>query len=216
MKDPLGNTALQGSVTFTPQTNGWYDAYFPGDSNYYQSNSNSTFITVNIPGFSVAANQNSSLPITAGQSATTTITVTPATNSTSPVTLACYLSYIPGSTCSFSPSTLTLSNSNPANATLTISVPPPSGSNMVASVPRMLPSFCLLRTAGESPSSSPRGSLFCCLKRFLAGLSCVEFAARLRRPVCSARLRLAVEGVVGQEAQTAAKWLRRYLWLLLQ
>jgi hypothetical protein len=168
VKDPLGNTALQGSVTFTPQTNGWYYAYFPGDSNYYQSNSNSTFITVNIPGFSVAANQNSSLPITAGQSATTTITVTPATNSTSPVTLACYLSDIPGSTCSFSPSTLTLSNSNPANATLTISVPPPSGSNMVTSVPRMLRSL---------PSSNGwRISVI-----FTAGLASLLFVALPRR-----------------------------------
>jgi hypothetical protein len=141
VKDPLGNTALQGSVTFTPQTNGWYYAYFPGDSNYYQSNSNSTFITVNIPGFSVAANQNSNLAITAGQSATTTITVTPATNSTSPVALACYLSDIPGSSCNFSPSTLMLGNSNPANATLTISVLPPSTSNTVTSAPTVLHSL---------------------------------------------------------------------------
>ncbi len=131
IKDTSGNLALQATLVTAPQFASWYDANFAGDTNYYQSGS-SVFIRVDIPNFSVAANS-SSLALTAGQSGIATITVTPATNSTSPVTLACLNAYVVvGSSCNFSPSTVTLTNGNATTATLTLTTLPPSVSPTVS------------------------------------------------------------------------------------
>lgn len=132
--DLSGNIALRASLTTVPQSSGFYTANFAGDTNYYQSGALLN-VNVNIPDFSVAAN----LPIssiTAGNSTTATITVTPTSNSSSPVNLACPTNGMPmGISCSFSPSTVNLSNGSAATSTLTISTLPPSASTTISSAP---------------------------------------------------------------------------------
>jgi hypothetical protein len=139
--DASGNLALQATLTTTPQYSTYYYATFAGDTNYSGSSSTTVVVTVNIPGFSVAANP-TSLAVTAGQSGTATVTVTPASNATSPVTLSCYSVTVPaGATCNFSPSTVTLSNGSTATATLTLTTLPPSASPTVSLAPLKPPTF---------------------------------------------------------------------------
>jgi hypothetical protein len=130
--DPSGNIALRASLTTVPQSSGFYAAIFPGDTNYFQSGSITLNVTVNIPDFSLSANVSTS-SITAGNSATATITVTPASNASSPITLACPPPGLYGTpagiSCSFSPGTVNLSNGAAATSTLTISILAPSSSN---------------------------------------------------------------------------------------
>jgi hypothetical protein len=139
--DLSGNMALRASLTTVPQSSGFYTANFTGDANYFQSGALLN-VSVNIPDFSVAAN----LPISsivAGNSSAVTITVTPTSNSSSPVNLACPPPSLygtpPGISCSFSPSTVNLSNGNAAASTLTISTLAPSASTTTSSAPLQLP-----------------------------------------------------------------------------
>ncbi len=139
--DLSGNMALRASLTTVPQSSGFYTANFAGDTNYFQSGA-LLDVSVNIPDFSVAAN----LPISsivAGNSSAVTITVTPTSNSSSPVNLACPPPSLygtpPGISCSFSPSTVNLSNGNAAASTLTISTLAPSASTTTSSAPLQLP-----------------------------------------------------------------------------
>jgi hypothetical protein len=132
--DPSGNIALRASLTTVPQSSGFYTANFAGDANYFQSGALLN-VSVNIPDFSLAANF-STPSITAGNSATATITVTPTSNSSSPVNLACPPNGMPmGISCSFSPGTVNLSNSTAATSTLTISTLSPSASTTTSSAP---------------------------------------------------------------------------------
>jgi hypothetical protein len=94
-------------------------AHYGGDSNFGGSTSNAVALTVNAaaPDFSLSASAASGTA-TAGQSVTTTLTVTPAGGFNSAVTLAC--SGLPtGATCSFSPSSVT-PNGGAATSMLTI------------------------------------------------------------------------------------------------
>ena len=137
--DGSGNIALRAVLTTTPQSSGFYTANFAGDSNYGQSGAQLN-VNVNIQDFSLASNP-ASTSITAGGSATATITVTPAGNGASPVTLTCPPFNLlgqaqpPGIACSFSPGTVNLSNGSPATATLTISSLAPSSSTTTSIVP---------------------------------------------------------------------------------
>jgi hypothetical protein len=126
--DPSGNIALRASLATVPQSSGFYTANFAGDANYFQSGALLN-VSVNIPDFSFAANlPTSSIP--AGNSAAATITVTPTSNTSSPVTLTCPTIGMPmGISCSFSPGTVNLSNGAAATSTLTISTLAPSSSN---------------------------------------------------------------------------------------
>jgi hypothetical protein len=125
-KDSSGNVALQATFTITPQSSVGYYAIFAGDANYNGSASSQIPVTVNIPGFTVADSP-PSITVVAGLSGTATVTVTPATNSSSPVTLSCATGSLPaGAVCSFSPQTVTLSNGTPATSTLTLATLPPS------------------------------------------------------------------------------------------
>lgn len=140
MTDSSGNMALQATITTMPQSSGSYSATFAGDSNYSSSGA-SVFVNVNIPNFSMAAAP-SGIPVTAGQQGTATITVTPASAATSPVTLSCMTTSLPaGATCSFSPSTVTLSNSNAATSAFTLTTLPPSSSTTVSSAPLEMPTL---------------------------------------------------------------------------
>ncbi|HXY24792.1 MAG TPA: Ig-like domain repeat protein [Candidatus Acidoferrum sp.] len=142
--DSSGNLALRASISTVPQDSGFYTATFSGDTNYAQSSSFPANLTVNIPDFSLSAN----LPtpsITAGNSANATITVTPLSNSASPVSLVCPPLNLLGQTqpqgisCNFSPSTVNLSNGNPQVSTLTISTLAPSSSNSTSFAPPQAP-----------------------------------------------------------------------------
>jgi hypothetical protein len=132
--DPSGNIALRASLTAQPQYSGFYTANFAGDSTYYQSGALIN-VTVNIPDFSLSATQ-SSVTATAGQPATTTITVNPTSNAASPVTLSCPQGYLPVNvTCSFSPATVNLSNGNAGTSILTLNSLAPSPTNTISSAP---------------------------------------------------------------------------------
>jgi len=140
--DPSGNFALRASISFVPQFSSFAAALFSGDSNYFQSGSTTLNVNVNIPDFSLSANP-STMSITAGSSAPITITVTPASNASSPVMLACPAPGLYGTpagiSCSFSPSTVNLSNGAAANSTLTISILAPSASPTTSSTPFDIP-----------------------------------------------------------------------------
>jgi hypothetical protein len=138
--DSSGNLALQATITATPQNSGIFTAAFAGDNNYFMGGTVTPVnVTVNISDFSLSANLATS-SITAGTSAAATITVTPASNASSPVTLTCPpLNLLgqtqpTGSSCSFSPTTVNLSNSAAATSTLTISTLAPSSSNSTSFV----------------------------------------------------------------------------------
>ena len=125
--DTSGNIALRATITATPQSSGSFTATFSGDNNY-SSSASSAFITVNIPDFSVPSQV--ALTVLAGQSASTTLTVTPATNQTSQVqfTLQAFTNYAPGVNCSVSPNPVNLSGQQTASATFSCSVPAASTS----------------------------------------------------------------------------------------
>jgi hypothetical protein len=135
--DSSGNFALRASISFVPQFSSFAAALFNGDTNYFQSGSTTLNVNVNIPDFSLSASPISS--ITGGNSGTATITVTPTSNAPSPVTLACPPPGLYGApagiSCTFSPSTVNLSNGAAATSTLTISTLAPSASTTTSSAP---------------------------------------------------------------------------------
>ena len=144
--DASGNFALRASISFVPQLSSFAAALFNGDSNYFQSGSTTLYVNVNIPDFSLSANLPSS-SVAAGSLTMATITVTPASNASSPVTLTCPPLNLPmGISCSFSPSTVTLNNGAASTSTLTISTLAPSASPTTSSTPLYF----------SSPSARPR------------------------------------------------------------
>jgi len=168
--DSSGNIALRASLTTVPQSSGFYTVNFPGDTNYFQSGALLN-VSVNIPDFSLAANFPTS-SITAGNSDTATITVTPTSNSSSPVNLACPPYGMPmGISCSFSPSTVNLSNGSAATSTLTISTLPPSASTTTSFAPPEPP----------PPYSPPRPNWPMPVASILTLLIFFVLPARLRR-----------------------------------
>lgn len=138
-QDANGNWVVQGTGTLTPQQTTFIEANYSGDSNYTTSSAG-VFINVTIPDFSISASS-APLVITAGQTGTETLTITPMTNYPSTVQLNCPQSNspgvipgFPGATCSISPSSVKLSNGAPATATLTITTLAPS-STLSANAP---------------------------------------------------------------------------------
>jgi hypothetical protein len=133
-QDASGNWELQATVTTTPQQSESISASFAGDSNY-GSVSNQVFINVTVPDFSVSTSS-PSLAITAGQTGTVMLTITPATNYTSTVALTCSApTSFGGSTCTVSPQSVTLSNGAAATATLSITTTSPSSSSTAMLLP---------------------------------------------------------------------------------
>ncbi|MHB8410409.1 MAG: Ig-like domain repeat protein [Candidatus Acidiferrales bacterium] len=130
-QDSSGNWEIQATVTTTPPNSEQINATYSGDSGYASGTNYSLFVTVTIPDFSVSAGT-APLVITAGQTGTETLTITPMSNYTSAVQLNCWQgSSIPGATCNISPASVTLSNGAPTTATLTI-VTIPSSSTLSA------------------------------------------------------------------------------------
>ncbi|MHB8754776.1 MAG: Ig-like domain repeat protein [Candidatus Acidiferrales bacterium] len=127
-QDSSGNWEIQATVTTAPPNSESIDATYSGDLNYASGTNYSLFINVTTPDFSVSAGT-APLVITAGQTGTATLTVTPASNYTSTVQLSCSkVTPIPGATCSIAPSSVTLSNGAPATAILSLTPLPPSSS----------------------------------------------------------------------------------------
>ena len=123
-----GNWEVQVSATFTPSTSEFLGISYNGDTNYAAVSAQSSFVTVIIPDFSLNI-PSTPFNITAGQSGTLQISVVPATNNSSPVTLSCNGNLPIGYSCSLQPATLNLANGATSTATLTLS--PPSGAAFV-------------------------------------------------------------------------------------
>jgi len=113
-------------LTFAPTATASIFASYSGDNNYAQSSAPPVTITSGSPDFVLAGNP---LAITAGQTGTATITITPQFGYTGSVALSCPASAsLPeGTTCAVSPSTVTLDSSgSPASATVSIQTMAPS------------------------------------------------------------------------------------------
>ncbi len=145
---PIGNALLNsfsasaGTVTFTttslPVGTNVVTAVYDGDTNTLPSAapSNPETITVIQP-YTMSATP-SSLTASAGQNASTTISITPVSGFTGAVTLTCPSGLPAGATCSFSsagPVSLSGNPSTPSTVTLTIATTPnmalPSGAQTV-------------------------------------------------------------------------------------
>ena len=122
-----GFAALQATATVTLQSSSSFYANYSGDSNYSAASAYLSNVSVNPPDFSLAPSQ-TGLSITAGQSASVDIVVTPTFSLTSPVQFQIPTPVIQGITCSVSPAQVQLSGTNSATSTLTCSVPAPSSS----------------------------------------------------------------------------------------
>jgi subtilase family serine protease len=129
-----GFAALQATATVTLQSSSSFYANYSGDSNYSAATAYLSNVSVNPPDFSMAPSQ-TGLTITAGQSASLNIVVTPTFSLTSAVQFQVPTPSVQGITCSVSPAQVQLSGANSATATLTCSVPAPSSSMSTTQVP---------------------------------------------------------------------------------
>lgn len=137
-RDANGNWELQGTMTFAPSQTQSVSVNYSGDSNYNSYINAYAQVSVTIPDFNLSPGS-APLAITAGQSGTATLTITPTTSYASTVQLSCG-NTMPGATCTISPSSVTLSNGTAATATLTISTTAPSSvSNARTVLARMRP-----------------------------------------------------------------------------
>lgn len=175
-QDSNGNWELQASVSFTPTQSEVVFVTYTGDSNYEGAFGGDIFIPVTIPDFSMSAAA-SPLVITAGQSGTTTVTITPLTNEPSTVQLSCVS--IPGGTCSISPTSVAMSNGAPVTATVMISMLAPSTttSAFVAPMDWRMP---------RAPLFPRRGWWMLSLLAGIAAVLMIVVPAKTKRPVRAA------------------------------
>jgi len=129
--DSSGNQILTAAVTTTPQSSEAIQAFYSGDVNYASVSTTSNFVTVNLPGFSMAPNP-VYLTITAGQTGSQQLTITPANNLVSTVNFSCNPYATIGITCSFSPTSVNLTNTTSGTATVTLATLPPSATSAAA------------------------------------------------------------------------------------
>jgi len=129
-----GFAALQATATVTLQSSASLYANYSGDSNYSTAQAYLSNVTVNPPDFSITPSQ-PGLTITAGQSASLNLVVTPTFSLNSPVQFQIPTPVVQGITCSVSPSQIQLSGGGSVTATLTCSVPAPSSSTSTTQLP---------------------------------------------------------------------------------
>lgn len=129
-----GFAALQTTATVTLQSSSSFYANYSGDSNYSAGSAYLSNVSVNPPDFSIAPSQ-TGLTITAGQSASMNIVVTPTFSLSSPVQFQVPTPVVQGITCSVSPAQVQLSGTNGVAAALTCSVPAPSPSMSTTQAP---------------------------------------------------------------------------------
>src|SRR5436853_614809 len=129
--DGSGNWEIQVAATVTPSNSESFSITYAGDSNYASVSASSNFVTVVLPDFSMAPNP-AYLTITAGQTGSQQLTITPANNLASTVNFSCSPDATIGITCSFSPTSVNLTNSTPTTATVTLATLPPSATSTAA------------------------------------------------------------------------------------
>jgi hypothetical protein len=180
--DGNGNTQLVATITTTPQATETIYALYSGDQNFSSSSSPSASFSVTTPDFSIAAVP-AALVITAGQTGTTTLTVTPVSNASSVVMLSCGSNGIPvGSICSVSPASVNLANG--ANGSAMVSVtsiaPSPASANAIVAGKKSiltwfdpLPRDLLRGPSGTSLVLCPAISLAMGLAAFCSALASV-------------------------------------------
>jgi len=105
-------------------------AAYPGNPNFNPVSSTTT-VVVGSPDFVFTSSQ-STLSVTAGASASATLTLTPELGYTGPVTLACGSGVPVGATCIVTPSSATFGAAQ--NATVTVSTPAPSPTTATAAL----------------------------------------------------------------------------------
>jgi len=122
---PVGTSTLQ--------------AQFTGDADYAPSISPP--FTITITDFSVAANP-TALTISAGQTATATLSVTPVGGFTGTLSMACNLpSWSPGISCTPSPASVNLTGNSPVTVKFTIATTGGSSTTLPIWKPRLPPTF---------------------------------------------------------------------------
>ncbi len=131
--DANGNTKLVATITTTPRDSALVTAEYSGDPNFAVSDSSGQVVLVTTPDFSISSPP--AVLITAGQTGTAILTITPLSNLSSTVMLNCGGSLPQGSTCSLNPSTVNLANGAAATTVLSVTSLGPSGvpAAMVAS-----------------------------------------------------------------------------------
>lgn len=118
--DSSGNQVLTATVTTVPQSTEYVQVNFSGDSNFASAYNTSTSINVNIPDFILGPASGLNVVPVAGQTASGQITITPASQTPSTVSLALqYTPAIPGYAISLSPLQVSLNGSS-ATATLSL------------------------------------------------------------------------------------------------
>jgi hypothetical protein len=127
--DASGNTQIIATVSYSPQGSEYISASYSGDTNY-ASSAHAVLVSVTTPDFSVAPP--SPITITAGQTGTTTLVITPASNLGSTVLLTCAGNLPIGSTCSFNPSSVNLANGANGSSILSVTSIGPSASSNIA------------------------------------------------------------------------------------
>lgn len=136
--DANGDQVLTASVTTTPNPPAdLVQLSYSGDANYAPAITQVS-INVIIPDFTLGTDV-PNLTITAGQSGSTRVTITPLSNISSSVAFLCSGPFFPGVTFSFNPaSPISLSNGASASTLLTITTLPvsPNTSTSFVSVPR--------------------------------------------------------------------------------
>ena len=121
--DASGNQILTATYTTTPVSTGFIGASYVGDANYAPSSTNGDLITVIIPDFSLSSSNG--INVTYGQTATTPITVTPASNVPSLVNFNIGNILPPGVSATVGPGTVNL-NGAPVTAALMVTTTGPS------------------------------------------------------------------------------------------
>jgi len=126
--DANGNLTLTATATVVSQTSESIIVKYSGDANYGSAVGFSPLITVNIPDFSLSPSSGLSVIATAGQSASGLVTITPATQTPSPVSLTLQPSTlsITGYTIAIAPQQVNL---NGAAVTATVTIAPGSSSS---------------------------------------------------------------------------------------
>jgi subtilase family serine protease len=120
--DKNGNQTLTVTATTVPIVSENIYAYYQGDANYAASSTTGDLITVNIPDFSLSPANGVTLAVTAGQSGSAQITISPLSQTPSTVNLSLTgitSNAIAGYTLSLSPLQVALHGS-PATSTLSL------------------------------------------------------------------------------------------------
>jgi hypothetical protein len=133
--DPGGNWQIQVSATAIPSGSEEFNLYYSGDSNYAQMTGYSNTITVNIPDFSVGPAAGITIVPVAGQASSAQVTITPSSQTPSPVALSVYPPVsMSGYTIAITPQTINL-NGAPATAIISLT---PTASAPTNSIPSQI------------------------------------------------------------------------------